>query len=507
MRLSMVIDVAGRILRILGFMFFVPVMVSLAYNEREEVGGFLLGGAVTLVLAQAMVRATRESAEDLRRIEALTVVAGTWLVVALLGAIPYIWVGLSPIDSLFESMSGFTTTGATILVDFGQLGRGVMFWRSLSQWLGGMGVITLFVAVLPRLAFGVRQLFFVEAPGPTDDKLTPHISQTAAYLWRLYTGLTLAEFVALLTAGMSWYDALCHSMTTLAAGGFSSHPESIMGFQNPAVEWIICAFMFLAGANFALQYRALLGRPGALLRDDEFRVYTAIVAVSASGLALFLWMGGGQASVRTALFQTLSVLTTTSYASADFDLWTDQTKVILLALMFIGGCAGSAAGGPKVLRHVLVGRYTLAELRRTLHPRAVLPIKHGREGRARRDHAVGARLLPLLHTDVRGVRGGRHWLRRGHRDRANRDDRDARQHRSWARAGRADGELQPPAFGQQSGADRGDVDRPFGGANRAGASPMGGVALLTLAGAIGSGLRVKAAGPCSHRAATLACAR
>ena len=154
-----------------------------------------------------------------------------------------------------------------------------------------MGVITLFVAVLPRLAFGVRQLFFVGSARPHRRQAHAHISQTAAYLWRLYAGLTLAEFVALLTAGMSWYDALCHSMTTLAAGGFSPHPESIMGFQNPAVEWIICAFMFLAGANFALQYRALLGRPGALLRDDEFRVYTAIVAVSASGLALFLWMG------------------------------------------------------------------------------------------------------------------------------------------------------------------------------------------------------------------------
>ena len=150
-----------------------------------------------------------------------------------------------------------------------------------------------------------------------------------------------------------------------------------MGYQNAAVEWIICAFMFLAGTNFALQYRALLGRHGALFRDDEFKVYAAIVAFSASGLAVFLWMGDGGASIRTALFQVLSILTTTGYASADFEVWTDQAKVILLALMFIGGCAGSAAGGPKVLRHVLVGRYTLSELRRTLHPRGVLPIKLG----------------------------------------------------------------------------------------------------------------------------------
>ena len=377
MRLSLVIHVAGRILRILGMMFLAPIVVSLIYGESEDVGGFVLAGAITVVLAQAMVRASRETAEDLRRIEALAVVSGTWLVVAQLGAIPYMWVGLSPIDALFESMSGFTTTGATILVDFEQLGRGMLFWRSMSQWLGGMGVITLFVAVLPRLAFGVRQLFFTEAPGPTGERLTPHIRQTAAYLWQVYAGLTLAELVALSVAGMPLYDAVCHSMTTLAAGGFSPNPESIMGYQNAAVEWIICVFMFLAGANFALQYRALLGRPGALLRDDEFKAYATIIGFAASGLAVFLWMQGGDASFRTALFQTLSVVTTTGYASVDFELWTDQAKVILLALMFIGGCAGSAAGGPKVLRHVLVGRYTLTELRRTLHPRGVLPVKLG----------------------------------------------------------------------------------------------------------------------------------
>ena len=377
MRLSLVIHVAGRILRILGMMFLAPIVVALIYGESEDVGGFVLAGAITVVLAQAMVRASRETAEDLRRIEALAVVSGTWLVVAQLGAIPYMWVGLSPIDALFESMSGFTTTGATILVDFEQLGRGMLFWRSMSQWLGGMGVITLFVAVLPRLAFGVRQLFFTEAPDPTGEKLTPHIRQTAAYLWQVYAGLTLAELVALSVAGMPLYDAVCHSMTTLAAGGFSPNPESIMGYQNAAVEWIICVFMFLAGANFALQYRALLGRPGALLRDDEFKAYATIIGFAASGLAVFLWMQGGDASFRTALFQTLSVVTTTGYASVDFELWTDQAKVILLALMFIGGCAGSAAGGPKVLRHVLVGRYTLTELRRTLHPRGVLPVKLG----------------------------------------------------------------------------------------------------------------------------------
>ena len=176
---------------------------------------------------------------------------------------------------------------------------------------------------------------------------------------------------------MAMYDAVCHAMTTVAAGGFSPNPESIMGYNSAAIEWIICFFMFLAGANFALQYRALLGNPGALLKDDEFRAYVGIVVVATACLTMFLATNDGGASVRAATFQTLSILTTTGYASVDFELWSDQAKVVLLALMFIDGCAGSAAGGPKVLRHVLVGRYTLLELRRTLHPRGVLPVKLG----------------------------------------------------------------------------------------------------------------------------------
>ncbi len=379
MRLSIIIKVTGGILRVFGLMFLWPLAVAAYYGEWTDVGGFALAGVLASATGQAMWLATREHEPDLRRIEALAVVAGTWLVVALLGSVPYLWAGLSPVDAVFESMSGFTTTGATILTDFGLFGRGLLFWRSLTQWLGGMGVITLFVAILPRLAMGVGRLFFAEAPGPTEEKLTPHVRKTAAVLWRLYVGLTLAEFLALSVAGMPIYDALCHAMTTLAAGGFSPHALSIAGYENAAVEWIICVFMFLAGANFALQYRALLGRPGVLARDEEFRVYTVIVLVATLLVTGSLWRAGGEAAValRQGLFQTLSILTTTGYASADFNLWGDQTRMILLTLMFIGGCAGSAAGGPKVIRHVLIGRYTLTELRRTLHPRGVLPVKIG----------------------------------------------------------------------------------------------------------------------------------
>ena len=377
MRLSIVIQVSGRILRLFGAMFLVPVVVAIYYGERDDIGGFLLGGLLASVIGQVMVHASQASAEDLRHIEAFAVTSGTWLLVAILGAIPYVWVGLGLLDAFFESMSGFTTTGATVFTDFDSFGRGVMFWRTLSQWQGGLGVITLFIVVLPRVAVGgVSSLFFSESAGPAEEKLKPHIRETAAYLWLFYVGLTLMAAILLAVAGMPTYDAVSHAMTTLAAGGFSPNAQSIMGYQSAAVEWIICVFMFLAGANFALQYRVLIGRPRRLFGDDEFRAYVTIIVLAVSCLTLLLWSTNpGASSVRAATFQTLSILTTTGYASVDSAGWSDQAKVVLLALMFIGGCAGSAAGGPKVLRHVLVGRSTLTELRRILHPRAVLPVK------------------------------------------------------------------------------------------------------------------------------------
>jgi trk system potassium uptake protein TrkH len=216
-------------------------------------------------------------------------------------------------------------------------------------------------------------------------------------LWRLYTALTLAETVALLLAGMSLYDAICHTFATLGAGGFSPHPQSVMGYDSAAVEWIVTVFMFLAGANFAVQYRALRGEPGALGRDEELRVYAAIVIIAAALVAAFLWRGAGMAAsdaVRHAFFQVVSILTTTGFASMDFEQWPDQAKMVLLALMFVGGCAGSAGGGPKVVRHVLVARYTLLELARTLHPRAVLPVKLG--GRVVPDEVVRAVVVFML---------------------------------------------------------------------------------------------------------------
>lgn len=379
MRLPIVFHFVGVILRLFSLMLLAPGGVSLYYGETRDAVSFLVSALISAAAGQVIVMLGASPREEIRRVEGLAIVSGSWALVACAGALPFVFAGMTPDDALFESMSGLTTTGATVITDFADFGRGIYFWRALSHWLGGMGVIALFVAVLPRLAIGGRQLFFAEAPGPTDEKLTPQIRKTAAALWIVYAGLTVVQIICLVLTGMPLFDSVCNSFATIAAGGFSPHPQSIMGYNNPAAEWVIIVFMFLAGANFALHYRMLRGEFGALPRDEEFRTYAGIVIVTTIMLAVFLRSAdtGVVDTVRTALFQVLSIITTTGFASEDFNLWNDQAKMVLLVLMFIGGCAGSASGGPKVVRQLLIARYTLLELRRTLHPRGVLPVKLG----------------------------------------------------------------------------------------------------------------------------------
>ena len=383
MRFSLVVHVCGLFVRVFGFMFLAPAAVALMYGEHNDALGFAIAAVATSVIGQLMKRAGGRAAEiaveGMRRVEGLAVVSAAWLLIAWFAALPYMWVGLGPIDAMFESMSGLTTTGATVFRDFSAYGHGIYFWRSLTQWLGGMGVIALFIAVLPRLAIGGRELFFAEASGHEDEKLTPQLRRTAAVLWKLYAGLTAAQIIALWAVGFSLFDSICHSFTTLAAGGFSPHPLSIAGYGNPKAEWVIILFMFLAGTNFALQYRALIRRDFRIFTsDEELRAYSAVVLVATLFIMLAIWQNTESTSlIRTSLFQVVSIVTTTGYASVDFQTWNDQAKVILLGLMFVGGCAGSAGGGPKVVRHLVLAKSTLLELRRMLHPRAILPVKLG----------------------------------------------------------------------------------------------------------------------------------
>ncbi len=378
MRLGLVLGVVGTLLTRFAAAFLVPLVLALADGNGREALGFAVGGAVTCGLGVLAARA-RAREPRFQRAEVLAVVSLVWLAVGGVGAIPFLFVRLAPLDALFESMSGITTTGATVFQDFALYGRAIYLWRALLHWVGGLGVIALFVAILPRLGIAGRQLFFAEACSASDEAIAPQVRTLAGRLWLTYALLTAAEVILLVAFGMPGFDAVCNAMATLSAGGFSPNPASIAGYASPAVDWIVGAFMLLAGMNFALQWRALTGRPGALWRDAESRVYVAAAAAGTLAIAGLL-AGGmpGASHLRLAFFQTTSVMSATGFASADFDLWVDAARALLVGLMLFGGCAGSAAGGPKVVRWVVVGQHCRRELTRVLHPSAILPVRIGR---------------------------------------------------------------------------------------------------------------------------------
>ena len=293
--------------------------------------------------------------------------------------VAFLFFNISAIDALFESMSGITTTGATILKDFSLYPKAMFFWRSFSQWLGGMGIIVLFIAVLPQFAVAGRSLFYAEAPGPTEDSLSPRIRHTAINLWSLYCILTLTEIILLTAFGMPLFDSICNSFSTMAAGGFSPHPESIAGYHNAIFEWIIIVFMFSAGASFTLQFRVIREFNLKLLfKNEEFLLYTTIIFLSTIILSYLLLFSQNLSifeSVRIAAFQCISILTTTGFATSDFALWVDSAIMILLILFFIGGCAGSSGGGIKVVRILLLIKNALNEKIKFKHPNAVTALK------------------------------------------------------------------------------------------------------------------------------------
>jgi trk system potassium uptake protein len=381
MRLAVILNPLGIILVALGCIMLTPIGVALLAGEYTSIMPFLVAcaGSVLLGLLFQWRGGFSRDFDNLKRNEGMLIVSLAWLVTGAIGGVPYLFYGLGPIDAYFESISGFTTTGATILKDFAPYPKTFFFWRSLSQWLGGMGIIVLFVAILPQFAVAGRQMFFAEAPGPTEEKVTPRITHTAKALWMVYIILTLVEVALLWMTGMPLFDAVCNSFSTMAAGGFSPHPQSIMGYQSPAATWIVTVFMFLAGSNFALHYRVLFqGKYGSLFRNEEFRLYTVIVVVMSLLLcAALVW--GGLATVedglRDGFFQIASIITTTGFASVDFALWTVPAQIILFTVMLVGGCAGSAGGGVKVVRVLFGLKYLKREIAQVVHPKAVLPIK------------------------------------------------------------------------------------------------------------------------------------
>lgn len=371
----------GIILIAFGGIILLPAAVAVFGEDHRSTVPFLVASCSSLVLGLICRWHGRfcRNFDTLKRTEGLLIVTLTWIVSAFIGAIPYVLFGLHPLDAYFESVSGFTTTGATILTDFSLYPKAFFFWRSLTQWLGGMGIIVLFIAILPQFGVAGRKIFFAEAPGPTEEKITPRIAHTAKALWLIYLLLTFVEIVCLAAAGMPLFDAVCNSFSTMAAGGFSPHPLSIMGYQSSAVTWITTLFMLLAGTNFALQYKLFIkGKLRPLATNDEFRFYLGIVLASSLILCVILYSlpdGTLSGSIRDSLFQIVSIITTTGFASTDFALWSVAAQTMLFAMMFVGGCAGSGSGGIKVVRVLFACRFLKREIDQIVHPRAVLPIK------------------------------------------------------------------------------------------------------------------------------------
>jgi trk system potassium uptake protein TrkH len=305
-------------------------------------------------------------------------VLSLWLLVPLVGSLPYlVSAGMTPLNALFEAMSGFTATGATAIVDFERVPATLFLYRAFSQWVGGIGILVLFIAVFPQLAIAGRQLFHTEMPGPTEERLAPRMRSTAGIVLTVYLTLSLIAAISYRLAGMPLFDAVAHAFTTIAAAGFSPEARSFEGY-TAAVDWVALLFMTLAAVNFALLWRAVGGRPRELLRDSEFRAYVGVVLVV--GLLVSIQIAAlyePAEAIRHGFFQVVSIITTTGYASVDYNTWPDSARALLVGLMFIGGSAGSAAGGVKIARWLIMARHTAREVRRALHPRAVLPLRVG----------------------------------------------------------------------------------------------------------------------------------
>jgi trk system potassium uptake protein TrkH len=350
-------------------------------NGGPDVIPLIASAAIAVVAGLTAYKLTPKP-EGLTIRESYLIVSAAWLGAAVFGALPYVIGGVaSPLDAFFESVSGFTTTGSSIFPDPESLPRGILFWRDLSQWLGGMGIIVLVVAVLPFLGVGGMQLFRAEVPGPTPERLQPRIRQTASILWRVYVGLTAAQVIFYLLGGMSLFDALTHAFGTMPTGGFSPRTASVGAFDSPYLQYVTVLFMYLAGVNFSLHYRALSGKPRSLLEDEEWRFYSLLL-VAAVIIVLAAHLIGGtydsfEVAFRASAFQVVSIGTTTGFATADYVTWPAVTQGILLFLMFVGGMAGSTGGGMKTLRLWAALKQGIVELRKHLHPRAVMVTRIG----------------------------------------------------------------------------------------------------------------------------------
>ena len=390
MNIKIILRVIGLLMFVEGAAMLLPLAISIIYNESDTMG-FVFSSGINLLIGALIIWLTRKASHDIGKREGFIIVGLVWVIFSILGSLPYLFTGAiaNYTDAFFETMSGFTTTGSSILNNIESLSHGILFWRSLTHWLGGMGIIVLSLAILPIFGIGGMQLYIAEVPGPTPDKISPRIRHTAATMWVIYLVLTIAETFLLWVGNMSLFDAVCHAFATMATGGFSTKQASIAFWPSPYIQYIIILFMFLAGTNFTLTYFTIRGKFKPILKDEEFKYYARIVL----GFTFLIFIGllltnnyGLEESFRNSLFWVVSIITTTGFGTVDYLLWKPILIILLFSLFFFGGSAGSTGGGIKIMRIVLLFKNGYYELKRMVHPNAIIPLKFNK-------HSVDSKIV------------------------------------------------------------------------------------------------------------------
>ena len=380
MRLPIVIHILGFLLIFLAATMLLPIPFAIYYGEADHLY-FVISALITFIVGFVSFKFTKLN-QDVRAREGFAIVTMGWTSFSFFGCLPFLISGHIPsiTNAFFETMSGFTTTGATILTDIEKLPHGILFWRSFTHWLGGMGIIVLSLAILPFLGVGGMQLFKAEVPGPVPDKLTPRVTETAKILWGVYILISALETLFLLIGGMNLFDSLCHTFGTMATGGFSTKNASIGHYESPYIQYVIIFFMITAGTNFSLHYRFMQKDFKSYIKNNEFSFFLILVL----GATLFIGYDtftnhfpNLEEALRKTLFQVVSILTTTGYGTADYEQWKISSQFVLFLFMFIGGCAGSTGGGMKIIRLYVLIQLVRTEIKKLLHPNAIIPVRVG----------------------------------------------------------------------------------------------------------------------------------
>ena len=381
MRYNLIFNILSMLLKQVGFMFLIPIVAALLLHETKEIIPFLIAGIVSYFsgFVFSINNADKKDIDNIKKTESLTTVLFAWILFSLMCSIPYLFYGFNFTNACFESVSGVTTTGGTIIQNFTLYPKTLFFYRSLTQWIGGMGIVVLFIAVLPKIAVAGRQMFYAEAPAPTEDKATPRIRYTASWLWGLYSTFTVLEIIALKFLGLDFYNSIVTSLSTVATGGFSHLAGGIADYNNIKISICVLIFMYIAGINYILIYRTIKNKSfTSLFKSEEFKVYSLLIILLSLCLTVSLCINSNyefKTALLNSFFEIVTTMTTTGFAIDNYINWDTASKTILFLAFFTGGCAMSTSGGIKIIRWIFIFKYLKRELNKIIHPKGVYPIK------------------------------------------------------------------------------------------------------------------------------------